>query len=127
MSLAACGGNDDSQTHATLTDDGCSYEGDKTVAAGRFTIEVEDRTGDGGHFVLKELADGVTADTIKPILGPEIASLFKDAPVFSSDVQGDASGVLLADAPAGSYVLTCHSFGRWTTQGPYVAAQIEVT
>jgi hypothetical protein len=31
-------------------------------------IEVEDQTGHGGHFVLKELANGFTADTIEPIL-----------------------------------------------------------
>ena len=48
-------------------------------------------------------------------------------PVFSSDVHGDTSGVLLADAPAGSYVLMCHALDRWRTQGPYYAAQIEVT
>ena len=72
---------------------------------------------------------GFTSDTIENLLDHHlgIADLFKDEPVFSSDVHGDASGVLLADAPAGSYVLMCHSFDRWRTQGPYVAAQIEVT
>jgi hypothetical protein len=131
--LAACGGSDDSPLRATLTDDGCTYEGDNTVAAGRFTIEVEDRTGHGGHFVLKAIATAFTSDTIKPIVdnpgpaGPEIASLFKDEPVFSSDVHSDTSAILLADAPAGSYVLMCHALDRWRTQGPYYAAQIEVT
>jgi hypothetical protein len=40
---------------------------------------------------------------------PEIASLFKEEPVFSSDVYGDASGVLLAEVAAGSYVLMCRT------------------
>jgi hypothetical protein len=39
--LAACAGSDDSQMRATLTNDGCTYRGDKTAAAGRFMIEVE--------------------------------------------------------------------------------------
>jgi hypothetical protein len=128
--LAACGGSDDSHMRATLTDDGCTYRGGKTAAAGRFTIEVEDQTGHGGHFVLKELANGFTADTIDPILdnrSPEIASLFKDVPVFSSDVYGGASGVLLADVRAGSYVLMCRGTDLGPAQGLYLAAQIEVT
>ena len=110
MPLAACGGTDDSRMRATLTDDGCTYRGEKTAAAGRFTIEVEDQTGQGGHFALKELANGLTTDTVEAILensSPEIASLFKDVPVFSSDVHGDGSGVLLADVPPGTYVLMC--------------------
>jgi hypothetical protein len=77
--------------------------------------------------VLKELADGFTADSIEPILdnrGPEIRSLFRDAPVFFSDVYGDASGVLLADVPAGTYVLMCRSTD---SSGLHIAAQIDVT
>ena len=127
--LVGCGGSDGSQMRATLTDDGCTYRGETTVSAGRFTIEVEDQTGHGGHFVLKELASGLTADTIKPILenpGPEITTLFKEDPVFSSDVHGDATGVLLADAPAGSYVLMCRRADR-AVQGLDFAAQIKVT
>ena len=129
MPLAACGGTDDSQMRATLTDDECTYRGEKTAAAGRFTIEVEDQTGQGGHFVLKELANGLTADTVEAILensSPDIASLFKDVPVFSSDVHGDGSGVLLADAPPGTYVLMCRRTDL-AAQGPHFAAQIEVT
>lgn len=126
--LAACGGSDDSQMRATLTDDGCTFRGDTTAAAGRFTIEVENQTGHGGHFVLKELANGYTTDSIQPILDnptPEIASLFKDDPVFFSDISGNGSGVLLADLPAGTYVLMCRSKDKGA--GLLVAAQIEVT
>ena len=129
VSLAACSGTDDSQMRATLTDDGCTYRGEKTAAAGRFTIEVEDQTGQGGHFVLKELANRLTADTVEAILensSPEIASLFKDVPVFSSDVHGNGSGVLLADMPPGTYVLMCRRTDL-AAQGPHFAAQIEVT
>ena len=127
--LGACGDTGDSRMRATLTDEGCTYRGEKTAAAGRFTIDVEDQTGQGGHFVLKELANGFTADAVEAILensSPEIASLFKDDPVFSSDVHGDASGVLLADVPRGTYVLMCRRTDL-AAQGPHFAAQIEVT
>lgn len=126
--LAACGGRDDSQMRATLTDEGCTYRGDKTARAGRFTIEVEDQTGHGGHFVLKELADGVTADAAKRTLDAQgqLAQLFKDAPVFFSDVVGDASGVLLADAPVGTYVLMCRR-GAVRVGIPQFGALLEVT
>jgi hypothetical protein len=129
VQLTGCGGSDDSQMHATLTDDGCTYRGGKAAAAGRFTIEVENQTGHSGHFVLKELANGVTTDSIKPILDnptPEIASLFKEAPVFFSDIAADASGVLVADLPAGTYVLMCRSKDLGAP-GLQLAAQIEVT
>ena len=129
MPLAACGGTDNSRMRATLTDDGCTYRGEKTAAAGRFTIEVEDQTGQGGHFVLKELANRLTADTVEAILensSLEIASLFKALPVFSSDVRGDGSGVLLADVSPGTYVLMCRRTDL-AAQGPHFAAQIEVT
>jgi hypothetical protein len=125
--LAGCGGSNDTRMSATLTDDGCTYRGDNTAAAGRFTIEVEDQTGHGRHFVLKELADGFSADSIEPILAfptPEIRSLFKEDPVFLSNVNGDASGVLLADVPAGTYVLMCRGIDA---SGLHLAALIEVT
>lgn len=125
--LAGCGGSNDTRMSATLTDDGCTYRGDNTVAAGRFTIEVEDQTGHGGHFVLKELADGSSADSVAPILAfptPEIRTLFKEEPVFFSNVNSDASGVLLADVPAGTYVLMCRSIDA---SGLHLASLIEVT
>ncbi len=128
--LAACGGSDESQMHAALTDGGCTYRGDTTAAAGRFRIEVENQTGHGGHFVLKELANGYTTDSIQPILDnptPEIRSIFKNDPVFSSDVAGNGSGVLLADLPAGTYVLMCRSKDKGAASGLHVATQIEVT
>ena len=72
--------------------------------SGRFTIEVEDQTGQGGHFVLKELANRLTANTVEATLensSPAIASLFRDVPAFSSNFHGDGSGILLAEVPPG--------------------------
>jgi hypothetical protein len=39
----ACSG-DEGAMRATLTDDGCTYEGNTSPAAGMFTIEVENQT-----------------------------------------------------------------------------------
>jgi len=128
-----CGGSDNARMHAAWTGDGCTYRGDKVARTGRFTIGIEDRTGSGAHFVLKQLAEGFTPERIQPALdrrGPgAIAFFVKDEPgdpVFSSDVVGDGKGVLLADAPAGTYVLLCRG-SDVTTGGLQVAAWLEVT
>lgn len=73
MPLAACGGNGDTRMRATLTDDGCTYQGDTKPAAGRFTIEVKNQTQRGANFAFIRLAKGFTAATIKPILAKETA------------------------------------------------------
>ena len=47
----ACG--DLAATRARLTNDGCTYNGDTSPAAGMFTIEVENQTEFSGSFVLR--------------------------------------------------------------------------
>jgi hypothetical protein len=73
--LAACGGGDDSRMRARLTADGCTYRGDTTAEAGRFTIEVENQNVHDANFAFVRLANGFTAATIKPILARESAWL----------------------------------------------------
>jgi hypothetical protein len=132
--LAACGGGGD-QMRVTLTDQACSYRGDKIAAAGRFTIEVENQSTFGASFALKKLAKGFTAANIAPILAtegawvrslstaelrnvahgklprhprPDLPQIFtepEDSVV--TEIGGGASSVLPADLPAGSYVLLC--------------------
>ena len=46
----ACGG-DEAAMRGTLTDDGCTYDGDTSPTAGRFTIAVENQTEFFGSFV----------------------------------------------------------------------------
>lgn len=71
MPLAAYGG--DARMRVTLTDDGCTYQGDTKAAAGRFTIVVKNQTQHGAHFAFLRLAKGFTSATIKPILAKETA------------------------------------------------------
>ena len=73
MLLAACGGNGDTRMRVTLTDAGCTYQGDTKPAAGRFTIEVKNQTEHGANFAFIRLAKGLTAAKIKPILAKETA------------------------------------------------------
>ena len=63
----ACGG-DEVPMRATLTNDGCTYEGDTSPAAGMFTIEVENQTELSGSFVLLSLPEGWTVDDLQPAL-----------------------------------------------------------
>ena len=62
----ACG--DLAATRARLTNDGCTYNGDTSPAAGMFTIEVENQTEFSGSFVLLSLAEGSTVDDLQPAL-----------------------------------------------------------
>lgn len=51
---------------ATLTLDGCAYEGDTSPAPGLFTIEVRNQTPYGANFVLYELADDLEGTSQLP-------------------------------------------------------------
>ena len=50
---------------ATLTDDGCAYEGDTTPAPGFHTIEIENRTTHFARFGRWKLAPGKSADDVQ--------------------------------------------------------------
>lgn len=73
FSTPACGGSDDARMQATLTDDGCAYEGDTKLAAGSFQIDVKNQTQHAASFAFAPLANGFTVATIKPILAKETA------------------------------------------------------
>ena len=60
-----CGGGGSDTMRATLTDDGCTYEGDTTPAPGLHTIEVENRTTHFATFVMWKLAPGVSAEDVQ--------------------------------------------------------------
>ena len=50
---------------ATLTDDGCTYEGDTTPAPGLHTIEVENTTSHFAAFAVYELAPGFSIKDVR--------------------------------------------------------------
>ena len=138
MPLASCGGGGGNSLHATLTDDGCTYEGDTSPAAGRFTIDLANKTEFFAAFALARLSDGKTINDLQPYLekarreffgtGALAAPPFPDfyQQVVRSGIGAGQSGELPADLPAGTYALMCFwdPLPMWDV---YRAAQLDVT
>jgi hypothetical protein len=122
--VVGCGGQGDGEPRVTLTDDGCTYDGEETPAArddfGRFDIAVENRTLRFADFALARLAGDVAFDEVEPLVAsarrhfqhgvppPPLfsASILED--IFSHrEVDPSSSGVLTVDQPAGRYVVMC--------------------
>jgi hypothetical protein len=132
----ACGG-DEAAMRATLTNDGCTYDGDTSPTAGILTIEVENQTEFSGAFVLVSLAEGSTADDLQPALDQYPRQFEKDgtlpeppefyALVGRSGVEAGATGPLSADVPAGTYALVCFVDDDLPTEQIHIAEQLEVT
>ena len=59
-----CGGGSDTM-RVTLTDDGCTYEGDTTPAPGLFDIRVENKTSHFANFTLSALPAGKTVEDVQ--------------------------------------------------------------
>ena len=138
MPLASCGGGGGNSLRATLTDDGCTYEGDTSPAAGRFTIDFANKTEFFAAVALARLSDGKTIDDLQPYLekaGREFAKTGTlPAPPFPDfyeqvvrwGVEAGQNGDLAADVPAGTYALMCFAdnLPMWRV---YRAAQLDVT
>ena len=144
----ACGGSDGPQ-RATLTEDGCTFTGRSTAEAGRFEVEVENRTLRFASFGLIALGAGQTTDEIElafeRISSRELtrSRLRTDSPppygrwIVGADVGPSAAATLPVDTADGRYVVACfvHSNSderlRASEIPPheraYVAAELEVT
>jgi len=134
--LVACGGGGNS-LRATLTDDGCRYEGDTSPAAGRFTIDFANKTGFFGSVALARLSDCKTINDLQPFLekagrqfaqtGTLPATPFPDfyEQVVRWGVEAGQDADLAADVPAGTYALMCFpdNLPMWRV---YRAAQLDV-
>ena len=138
MLLASCSGDGGRSLRATLTDDGCTYEGDTSPAAGTFTIDLENTTKFFGAFALARLSDGKTINDLQPYLekarrqfatsgtlpAPPFPGFYEQ--VVRSGVEAGQDGDLQADLPAGTYALMCFpdNLPMWRV---YRAAQLDVT
>jgi len=121
---------------ATLTDDGCTYEGDTSPAAGMFTIEVENQTKFFGAFALASLDEGTTVDDLEPFLAQTRDQFAQDGTlpdppeyyeqVVRSGVEAGATSALPADVPAGTYALMCF-VDNLPTFRVYAAEQLDVS
>ena len=131
----ACGGDEEAM-RATLTNDGCTYDGDTSPTAGKFTIEVENQTEFSGSFVLLSLAEGSTVDDLKPSLDQyprqfEKEGMLPEPPDYKflvrSDVEAGATSALPADVPAGTYAVVCFVDDDLPTEQIHIAEQLDVT
>ena len=135
--LVACGGGGNS-LRATLTDDGCTYEGDTSPAAGRFTLDFANKTEFFAAVALARLSDGKTINDLQPYLEEARREFAKTgslaAPPFPGfyeqvvrwGVEAGQKADLAADLPAGTYALMCFpdNLPMWDV---YRAAQLDVT
>ena len=134
--LVACDGGGNN-LRATLTDDDCTFEGDASPAAGRFTIDFANKTEFFGSVALARLSDGKTINDLQPYLekarreftetGMLAAPPFPDfyEQVVRWGVGAGQNSVLAADVPAGTYALMCFpdNLPMWRV---YRAAQLDV-
>ena len=132
----ACGG-DEAPMRATLTHDGCAYEGDTSPTAGMFTIEVENQTELDSAFVLLSLAKGSTVDDLQPALERYPRQLQREGETLPeppdytvlarADVQPGATSALPADVRAGTYALVCFADDAYLpTERIFIAEQLDV-
>jgi hypothetical protein len=130
----ACGG-DEAAMRATLTNDGCTYDGDTSPTAGMFTIEVENQTEFSGSFVLLSLAEGSTVVDLQPALDQYPRQFERDGTLpeppdykflVRSDVEAGATSALPADVSAGTYAVVCF-VDDVPIEKVYIAEQLDVT
>ncbi len=119
--LAGCDGESRSNMRLVLTDNGCTYEGDTTLAVGPFSAEWENQTSKLGAFELAKIDPGKTFADVEAYVASEQERLDQGLEIlgpptwFDQVVRGGGeageSGMLLSGAPltAGEYVLWCAS------------------
>jgi hypothetical protein len=126
---AGCGGGADVM-RATLTAEGCTYEGDTTPAPGVFRVEVRNETHDVANFAIAELAEGAKIEEIERWYeearrklgqpGPYNFSppQLKKGPFSSSLVAAGTTGELPVNESSGRYVVLCAlDAGTWGAGG----------
>lgn len=121
---------------ATLTSEGCTYEGDTTPPTGMFTIEVENKTEFFGAFAVASLAGNATVERdLRSYLEgaqqtfdetgnlPDIPAYYEQ--VVRGAAQAGESALLPVDVQPGRYALVCFvdDAPRWQA---HAAAQLEV-
>ena len=117
--LVSCGG-ESGALHATLTDDGCTFESTTTARAGRLSIEVENTTFRFGSFGIVALYAGESVDDIALVRERvESRRLLRnrarsDVPppfgrwIAGADVEPTTRTFLPVDADPGRYVVVCY-------------------
>jgi hypothetical protein len=143
--LAGCGGGGSETMRATLTDDGCTYDGPASAHAGRFTIEVSNDSDSFGAFFLSAVADD-DADELQSTIDGVLRRFEKsgESParvpwrtIVGSQASPSETTVIPADVKAGSYAVLCFVSARTDSRqtsneqvppaAVYVATRLDVT
>jgi hypothetical protein len=116
------GGNTETSTPifgplAMMTNDDCTYQGDTTLATGRFTVHVENHSRYDGAFALARIAAGATRADVEAFPKKVRQRLKRGnlAPVgpppytnvVTTTVGYGLVSELPVDVPAGKYALVC--------------------
>ena len=105
----------------TLTDDGCTYEGDTTPAPGLFNIEVENKSSHFAIFNLWKLAAGKNVEDVRHAFerarpafeqgkDPKPGTfdgLFEDRDGAGTATDPGGTSVLPVNASSGRFVIAC--------------------
>jgi hypothetical protein len=106
-----CGGSD--TMRVTLTDDGCTYEGDTTPAPGVFDIEVENKTSHFGIFTMWALAAGKNLEDVQHVFKqgkepkPGTADGLFAGGVADATTDPDDTSVMPVNESSGRFVIGC--------------------
>lgn len=144
--LAGCGGGDDARMRATLTDGACDYDGPSSAHAGRFTIEVANRTGSFAGFFLASAPKDSNVEDLQATIDRLLRRVQRFgesrlrvpwSPIVESAVGPSETSVIPADVGAGRFFVLClvgpSTDTRRTSNEPvrpkavYVATRLEVT
>jgi hypothetical protein len=135
MVAGGCGGGDGGSPRLTLTDDDCTYKGDKAPTVGALSVEVENKSSTDGSFELYSIAPGWTFADLEADVEKERQSLadgvvYLGLPDFVSltrrvGIASGESGVLGSEVTTGKYVLMCYREPHRTAF--YVATRLEVS
>ena len=120
-----------------LANDDCTYEGDTSLATGRFTVNVENHGRYDGSFALARIDAGATRADVEAFPRKVTQRLKRGlAPVGPAPFQALVSthvgyglySELPVDVPAGKYALVCfQDTSPDTARALYLATLLEVS
>jgi hypothetical protein len=129
------GGNNGAVMRATLTGDGCRYEGSTTPGVGTFSVAVRNETNKVANFVLMVLPEDAKLKDVENWFAKAFQSweqtgkyvLHPITWVSSTLVAPHAASELPANVSTGRLAVLCESGPLWPPSHVVAAAELDVT